>query len=112
MMRVTRKAVIIVDGNRFGQGRLPVRWLKFALYKTRLWKLVNCMMTRGKCYLLTSGDGLAYSYSVYDSFDCIAEWADQLIVIPAVPCKATTWIHPLLTAGGVVVCALKKIGCA
>lgn len=108
MARVARKAVVIVDSNRFGQGRGPVRWLKLALYKTKLWKLVNYTKTRGRGYLLTSGDGLAYSYSVYDSFDCIAEWADQLIVMPTVPCEATTWFHPLLTASHVLVCAIKQ----
>ena len=84
MLRVARKAVIIVDGNRFGQGgHWPVRLLKLALYKAGLWGVVNYLKTGGDGYLITPGDGLAYSYSVYDSFDRMAEWATRLIVMPA-----------------------------
>jgi ubiquinone/menaquinone biosynthesis C-methylase UbiE len=108
MLRVARRAVIIIDGNRFGQGGWPARLLKLGLYKTRLWKIANYLKTGGKGYLLTEGDGLAYSYSVYDSFELLAAWSEQLIIIPSDPCEATSWFHPLLTAAGVVVCAVKK----
>ncbi|MGH9716607.1 MAG: class I SAM-dependent methyltransferase [Candidatus Acidiferrales bacterium] len=108
MLRVARKAVLIVDSNRFGQGRWAVRVAKLGLYKTGLWRLVNYAKTRGKQYLFTEGDGVAYSYSAYDSFDQIAEWADRLMVIPAEPGKARSWLHPLLTTGGVLVCAIKE----
>ena len=108
MLRVARKAVIIVDGNRFGLGSWPVRLLKLALYKAGVWKAVDYLKTAGKGYNLTEGDGLFYSYSVYDSFDLIAEWAGQLIVIPNEACKARSWLHPLLTSGGVFLCALRE----
>lgn len=107
MLRVARKAVIIVDGNRFGQGSFPVRLLKLCLYKLGLWGAVNYAKTGGKGYLITEGDGLAYSYSVYDSFDRLAKWAARLIVIPAESGTAQSWFHPLLTSGCVLVCALK-----
>jgi len=107
MLRVASKAVIIVDSNRFGQGSKPARWLKLILYKMGLWPFVNYLKTAGKGYLITPGDGLAYSYSVYDSLDCLAPWAGQLITIPSEPCKATSWLHPLLTARGVILCAAK-----
>ncbi len=108
MLRVARKAVIVIDGNRFGQGTWPMRLLKLGLYKAGLWNAVNYLKTGGKGYLLTEGDGLAYSYSVYDSFDLLANWAEQLIIIPAEACKASSWLHPLLTTGGVLVCAVKN----
>jgi len=108
MLRVARKAVIIVDGNRFGQGKWPLRILKLCLYKAGLWGLINYLKTGGKRYNLTEGDGLFYSYSVYDSFDRISEWAGQLIIIPNEACKAKSWIHPLLTSSGVLLCALKE----
>jgi ubiquinone/menaquinone biosynthesis C-methylase UbiE len=108
MLRVARRAVIIIDGNRFGQGGWPVRLLKLGLYKAGLWKIANYLKTAGNGYLITAGDGLAYSYSVYDSFELLADWAEQLIIIPADPCEATSWFHPLLTAGGLLVCAVKK----
>lgn len=108
MLRVARKAVIIADGNRFGQGSWPMRLLKFALYKGRLWGIADYLKTGGKGYVLNEGDGVQYSYSIYDSFDLITEWADHLVVIPSAPCKATSWFHPLLTASGLIVCALKE----
>jgi ubiquinone/menaquinone biosynthesis C-methylase UbiE len=107
MMRVARKGIIIIDGNRFGLGRWPVRLLKLALYKAGVWKIVDYLKTGGKGYNLTDGDGLFYSYSVYDSFDHIAKWAGQLIVLPNEACKARSWLHPLLTSGGVFLCAMK-----
>lgn len=109
MTRVARKAVIIADGNRFGQGRWFVRLLKLALYKVGLWRAVNFVKTGGKGYMLTPGDGLAYSYSVYDSFDCLAEWSARLILIPVEQRNASSWFHPLLTTSGVIVCALKEM---
>jgi hypothetical protein len=108
MLRVARKAVIIVDGNRFGQGRWPIRILKLGLYKAGLWEIVNYLKTGGKGYLVTPGDGLAYSYSVYDSFGCLAEWATQLIVASADSCKSASWFQPLLTASHVIVCAYRE----
>jgi ubiquinone/menaquinone biosynthesis C-methylase UbiE len=108
MLRVARKAVLISDGNRFGQGSHAMRIAKLVLFKMGLWGLVNFFKTRGKGYLITEGDGLAYSYSVYDSFGILAAWADQLIIIPAQPTRASSWLHPLLTSGGVLVLALRE----
>jgi len=107
MLRVARKAVLISDSNRFGQGSLPARLIKLALYKSRLWGAYNFVRTSGKGYRITEGDGLAYSYSVYDSFALLARWADRLILYSAVDKGRTTWAHPLLTSGGVLICALK-----
>jgi ubiquinone/menaquinone biosynthesis C-methylase UbiE len=110
MTRVAKKAVFITDSNRFGQGPRALRLLKLGLYKTRLWGICNFLKTSGKGYLISEGDGLAYSYSVYDSFEEIARWADRLIVIPSGTEKVNSWLHPLLTSSGVIVCALRDSG--
>jgi hypothetical protein len=107
MLRVARKAVFISDSNRFGQGSRAVRLIKLGLYKTRLWRVNKYIRTSGKGYQITEGDGLAYSYSVYDSLEEIANWADRLILIPNSEEKVGSWLHPLLTSGGVIVCALR-----
>jgi ubiquinone/menaquinone biosynthesis C-methylase UbiE len=107
MMRVAKKAVLIVDSNRFGQGRFPIRAIKLALYKTGLWPAINYIKTRGKGYMITEGDGLAYSYSVYDSFDCLANGAAHLLMLPAEAGLARSWFHPLLTSSGVIAFAIK-----
>jgi ubiquinone/menaquinone biosynthesis C-methylase UbiE len=109
MLRVARKAVLIVDSNRFGQGRWPVRFAKLALYKLNLWPLVNYVKTGGKGYLITEGDGLAYSYSVYDSFDCLARGSSRLVVLAAEPGQPRSWLHPLLTCPGVIALAVKGV---
>jgi ubiquinone/menaquinone biosynthesis C-methylase UbiE len=107
MLRVARKAVVIADSNRFGQGSWPMRWAKLLLYKMGLWGVVNFAKTGGKGYRITEGDGLAYSYSLYDSFDCLAQGSKRLIVIPAGSGKTRSWMHPLLTSEGVIALAIK-----
>ena len=108
MLRVARRAVFICDSNRFGQGSRIARLTKLALYKTRLWNLYTYLRTRGKGYMITEGDGLAYSYSVYDSFELVARWADRIILVPSEPKgKASSWFHPLLNSAGVLMCAIK-----
>lgn len=108
MLRVARKVVLIADSNRFGQGRIPVRWLKLALYKVGLWKAFNFMRTRGKGYMITEGDGLAYSYSVYDSYPLVRAWTDDIIQMPSSPSNSASWFHPLLTSGGVYLFAFRR----
>lgn len=110
MLRVARKAVVICDCNRFGQGPRLMRLIKLALYKTHLWPAVNFAKTRGKGYLITEGDGLAYSYSAYDSFDQVARWAERVVVLPGSADRAAGWAHPLLTSSHVILCGLRESG--
>jgi len=110
MLRVAKKAVFISDSNRFGQGSRAARLIKLCLYKSRLWGIFNYLNTSGRGYLISEGDGLAYSYSVYDSFEEIARWADRMILIPSGNGKVSSWVHPLLTSSGVIVCALREKG--
>jgi len=107
MLRVAKKAVFISDSNRFGQGSIAARLLKFSLYKAGLWNTFNYLRTRGKGYRFTEGDGVAYSYSVYDSFQEVANWADRVFLIPNSSEKHKSWFHPLFTSGGVIICGLR-----
>jgi hypothetical protein len=82
--------------------------LKLALYKFKLWGAFNYLRTGGKGYLITEGDGLAYSYSVYDCLDAVTRWADRVILVPTTgQLKNASWFHPLLTSSGILVCGLK-----
>ena len=108
MLRVARKAVFISDSNRFGQGSRIHRIVKLLLFKARLWGLVDYLRSFGKGFLFSEGDGVFYSYSVYDSFQEIARWADRLILIPNGDQNVKSWLHPLLTSGGVILCALRE----
>jgi ubiquinone/menaquinone biosynthesis C-methylase UbiE len=107
MLRVARKVVFLSDSNRFGQGPMLLRLVKLFLYKTRLWGAFDYLRTSGKGYRITEGDGLAYSYSVYDSFNQIAQWADRIFVIPTDKTKSASWLHPLLTSGTVILCGIR-----
>ena len=108
MLRVARKAVLISDSNRFGQGSFLARLAKLAMFKTGAWPVFDWLRTRGKGYRITDGDGLCYSYSVYDSYDQLASWADRLLILPATPRQSTSWLHPLLNTGGVMAWAIKE----
>lgn len=107
MLRVARRVIVIVDCNRFGQGSLPARLFKLLLYKMGIWHAFNFVRTRGKRYQFSEGDGLFYSYSVYDSFDLVSSWADRLLLLPSTKTHSRGWFHPLLTAEGVIVVAIR-----
>jgi ubiquinone/menaquinone biosynthesis C-methylase UbiE len=109
MIRVARKMVIIADGNRFGQGPWPLRLFKLALYKAGLWQVARFVRTGGKGYIVSEGDGVHFSYSVFDSLAPLEEWADHLMLIPTGPCKSRSMFQPLLTASSILVCAVKEI---
>jgi hypothetical protein len=67
-IRVAKKAIFLSDSNRFGRGSHTARLLKIALYKTGLWQAARFVQTKGKMYTISEGDGLQYSYSVFDSY--------------------------------------------
>ncbi len=71
MLRVAKKAVFISDSNRFGQGSPAARFCKIALWHLGLWNFFDFLKTRGKGYTVTPGDGLAYSYSLFDDLPAI-----------------------------------------
>lgn len=107
MLRVAKKAVLISDSNRFGQGSRAARLIKLGLYKSKLWGVYNYVRTLGRGYRITEGDGVAYSYSVYDSFELLSQWADHLIFYSGTDKRVTSWAHPLLNSSAVLICALK-----
>lgn len=113
MMRVSRKAVFLSDSNRFGQGGLPARLMKLALYKAGLWGVANWLKTRGRGYSISEGDGVSYSYSVYDSYGLLAEWADEMILLPTKPAAegaGRSRLNPLITSEHLLLCAIRNIG--
>jgi ubiquinone/menaquinone biosynthesis C-methylase UbiE len=73
MLRVARKAVFLFDVNDFGGGRPVVRFAKQTLNGLRLWHLADLVKTRGKGYRISEGDGLSYSYSLFNDFRTIKE---------------------------------------
>ncbi len=110
MIRVSKHAIFISDCNRFGQGRFAARLIKLAAYHLGMWKPIDLIRTRGKGYTISDEDGLAYSYSVYDSFSQLAEWADRIHVVPTLETTSHSWFHPLLTCSHVLLVAIRNGG--
>ncbi len=74
MFRVARQGVFLSDMNNFGCGSGPVRLLKQTLRALGLWPFTQWIATRGKGYKFSEGDGIHYSYSLYDSLPVIGEY--------------------------------------
>jgi len=86
MLRVARKAIFVSDANNFGQGGAIARRVKQAINAVGLWPLADYIKTRGKGYTLSDGDGLAYSYSVFNDLPKIGQ-----------ACRS---VHLMNTSGG------------
>lgn len=110
MLRCSSKAVFLSDTNRYGRAGIFVRLVKLFLFKSGLWNIAYYAWTRGKNCDISDCDGIAYSYSVYDSFDKINAWSDRVIMIPTKVegKKVASWLHPLLTSSHVLLCAFKE----
>jgi ubiquinone/menaquinone biosynthesis C-methylase UbiE len=85
MTRVAQFGVMISDTNRFGMRAAPVGALKLAIHRSGLWPVFERLRTRGRGYLESDGDGIFYSYSIFDSMCQLQAWADRTFVIPTRP---------------------------
>ncbi|MGO1119633.1 class I SAM-dependent methyltransferase [Rhodovibrionaceae bacterium A322] len=80
MLRVSKKGIFISDSNNFGQGGRLSRWVKQGANALGLWGLLDLIKTRGKGYSISEGDGLYYSYSVFNNYKQIAEQCDVFLM--------------------------------
>ncbi len=103
MLRVAKKAIFISDGNNFGQGNLISRTIKQAINSVGLWKVYNFLKTKGKGYQITEGDGLAYSYSVFNNYKQIKRACRRVHIINTMD----GGINPYRTAGHVAILGIK-----
>ena len=78
MLRVSGKAIFISDSNNFGQGSRLSRWIKQSFNAVGLWPFVDFLKTKGKGYSITEGDGLSYSYSVFNDLKLIRNACDSI----------------------------------
>ena len=70
---MARKAIFISDSNNFGQGSSFARLVKQTINVVGLWPVADFVKTKGKGYTFEEGDGLAYSYSVFNNYRQIAK---------------------------------------
>jgi ubiquinone/menaquinone biosynthesis C-methylase UbiE len=107
MLRVARQAIFISDSNRFGQGGLLSRLVKLMLYKGGLWSQIRWLVNGGKKWNYSEGDGVYYSYSVFDNLKLVEDACSKVFAIPTR--KATgAAVSPLLFAPQVLLCGFKK----
>jgi SAM-dependent methyltransferase len=103
MVRVARFGVMISDANRFGQGPTAGGLVKFAIHRAGLWPTFERFRTRGRGYMESPGDGIFYSYSIFDSWPQLRTWADRMFIIPTMEQRKSTFTqtasaHGLLIA--------------
>jgi SAM-dependent methyltransferase len=103
MLRVAGRAIFISDSNNFGQGSLLGRSLKQLLGTLGIWKVADLIKTRGKGYMLSEGDGLAYSYSVFNNYKLIKKACKSVHVLNTMG----SGINPYRTAGHVALLGIK-----
>lgn len=106
MLRVARFAVFISDCNIYGQGGGVARLVKRLLASAHLLRSVNWVRRGGHNWFYSPGDGIAYSYSVYDSVPQLRKCCPSIIVIPTLP-SGMTGSSPLRESSHCLVSAFK-----
>lgn len=104
MLRISNKAIFISDSNNFGRGSLVGRTIKQLINLVGLWNVANIIKTRGKGYTLSEGDGLAYSYSVFNNYRQIQEHCKSIHILNT----RDGHINPYRTASHVALLGIKK----
>ena len=104
MMRVARKAVFISDLNNFGCGGPLQRIISQTLNALGLWKAFQFLVTKGKGYKYSEGDGIHYSYSVYNDYRWLSSQCRETHVLNT----KGAGINPCRTCSHVALLAIKK----
>ncbi|MBV8661623.1 MAG: class I SAM-dependent methyltransferase [Hyphomicrobiales bacterium] len=81
MLRVAKRAIFISDCNNFGQGHWLNRLVKQAIDSVGAWRIADYVKTGGKGYAISEGDGLFYSYSVFDDYQQIRRQCKSVHVL-------------------------------
>lgn len=84
MLRVARKGIFISDCNNFGRGSKLARMFKQTVNAVGLWPVADFIKTRGKGYSISEGDGLFYSYSVFNNYKQIRRACQSIHVLNTV----------------------------
>jgi SAM-dependent methyltransferase len=106
MLRVARHAVFVSDSNNFGQGSAVGRLIKQAINAAGLWRLADLVKTRGKGYHVSDGDGVFYSYSVFNDYARIARRCRSVYLLNTG--KDAHGVNPYRSAHTVALLGLKK----
>jgi len=105
MLRVARLAVFISDNNVYGHGPLHRRLAKLGLRQAGLLGSVNRLRRGGRSWHESERDGVAFSYSVFDSRPVLRAACDTVLVLPTAPDTAASM--PLLESTHCLLCGFK-----
>jgi ubiquinone/menaquinone biosynthesis C-methylase UbiE len=106
MCRVARHSVFISDSNNFGQGGFIARTVKQAVHAAGLWNVFNFIRTKGKGYHYSDGDGVFYSYSLFNDLPVVKRRFSDLRFLSTMPSGASLY----RTAPNLAVFAQTKTG--
>lgn len=87
MCRVASTGVFLSDSNNFGQGRLLERMIKNLLRSGGLWKVADFIKTGGRGYSYSDGDGVFYSFTVFDCVKILRQKFPQVYIWNTKPLK-------------------------
>lgn len=104
MVRVARKGVMISDSNKLGQGSGMTRLVKNAIAAMGLWDALIWATTKGKMAKYSEGDGVFYSYSVFDDLEAVKRKFPKVHLFNTVPMPSA---NIKTGAGQMAVIALK-----
>jgi len=104
MLRVAKKGIFISDCNNFGMGGYLFRTFKQSINALGLWRVFNFVRTRGKGYMVSEGDGVFYSYSVFNNLKQIQKCSKQVHILNT---KGNS-CHPYREASHIALMAIKS----
>jgi len=104
MLRVAKEAIFISDDNNFGAGNFALRTSKQLLNSLGLWRAANYVKTGGKGYTISEGDGLSYSYSVFNNYKQIKSQCKSVHLLNT----RNGHINPYRSASHVALLGFKK----
>ena len=102
MARVARRGIMISDVNNFAGGSTALQLLKTIVKHAKLWSALIWIQTRGRMYKSDEGDGIFYSFSVFDHLHCFRTKFPAIHFMNTVPCRGGSLTRH---AGGVMVFA-------
>ncbi len=89
MMRVAKLGVMLSDANRYGQGSAPSRVFKDVLRRLNLMNAMIYVQTRGKMSKWSEGDGLYWSYSLFDNLAQLRTKFPNVLIMNTLPMAGT-----------------------
>jgi SAM-dependent methyltransferase len=108
MLRVSRLAIFISDSNMYGLGAPLAGIAKLLLSRARLLRPINRWRRGGHDWYYTEGDGIGWSYSVFDSLGRLREQCEDVLVVPTTPKGALGLAAPIIASPTCLVAGFKQ----